>query len=194
MAKITFIGAHPDDIELSCGGTISKMIRLGHQVDCIVLSASQHLKENKQIKEELKKSMLFLEANIKLGNFETRYFCDNIPAIRDFLFKIDADIIYTHSPDSNHTDHRILFECVKSIFTDKTIFCFEDITSQINVNYWELLFPIDIKNKIKVLNFYKSQKDRPYFNNDRILNLAVMRGQQMNRELAEAFQIFRMVK
>ena len=38
--KILAIGAHLDDIELACGGTIAKAIKAGNQVKVIVMSKS----------------------------------------------------------------------------------------------------------------------------------------------------------
>ena len=38
--KIIAIGAHLDDIELACGGTIAKAVKKGHEVKMIVLSQS----------------------------------------------------------------------------------------------------------------------------------------------------------
>ena len=36
--KILFIGAHPDDIELGCGGTLTKYLEEGHEIEMIVFS------------------------------------------------------------------------------------------------------------------------------------------------------------
>jgi len=40
--KIVAIGAHRDNIELACGGTLARAIRKGHQVKCIVMSQSAY--------------------------------------------------------------------------------------------------------------------------------------------------------
>ena len=38
--KVLAVGAHLDDIELACGGTLAKAIDKGHQVKMIVMSES----------------------------------------------------------------------------------------------------------------------------------------------------------
>ena len=59
MYDVIFIGAHPDDVILACGGTVSKLSSLGYK--CIILSLSAG--ENGRIelasirKRELQKSI-----------------------------------------------------------------------------------------------------------------------------------------
>lgn len=36
--RILAIGAHPDDLELACGGTLTKAVRAGHQVLAVIMS------------------------------------------------------------------------------------------------------------------------------------------------------------
>ena len=38
--KILAVGAHLDDIELACGGTLAKAMRAGHEVKVIIMSKS----------------------------------------------------------------------------------------------------------------------------------------------------------
>ena len=50
--KILAIGAHLDDIELACGGTIAKAIKAGNQVKVIVMSKSGYTNfDGKQMRE-----------------------------------------------------------------------------------------------------------------------------------------------
>ena len=147
------------------------------------------------IQKELLESAEILKTNILLGNFNTRYFYEDIADIKDFLWNNkNADVVFTHSPNSSHTDHTVLFDCVKSIFQEQTILCFEDLKggSCFNPTCWEILNPSDIDKKIKALECYNTQRKRAYFKNVR--NLAIMRGSQINEEFAEAFEVIRIVK
>ena len=38
--KILAVGAHLDDIEIACGGTLAKAIAAGHQVKTLIMSKS----------------------------------------------------------------------------------------------------------------------------------------------------------
>ena len=49
MRRILAIGAHLDDIELACGGTLAKAIKDGHAVKMVVLSRSGYTNYNGQV-------------------------------------------------------------------------------------------------------------------------------------------------
>ena len=52
--KILFIGAHFDDVELGCGGTIKKFNKLGYKTKIFVISHSEirEIKNNKILRDK----------------------------------------------------------------------------------------------------------------------------------------------
>ncbi len=61
--NILAIGAHPDDIELGCGGTLLKAVREGHNVFMYTLTRGGASGNPAQRTEELKRSAKFIGAN-----------------------------------------------------------------------------------------------------------------------------------
>jgi bacillithiol biosynthesis deacetylase BshB1 len=53
QADVLVIGAHPDDIELACGGTVAKLIQQGHKVAlCDLTQGELGTRGNKEIRNE----------------------------------------------------------------------------------------------------------------------------------------------
>jgi len=114
--KIVAIGAHHDDIEISCGGTIAKAVRNGHEVLMVVLSTSEYtnyrgevLRTPEEAEREGKKAAEILGAKIKTLNFLTKdipYNSKSVEAINEILDEFKPDVILTHWPHDTHQAHR----------------------------------------------------------------------------------------
>lgn len=120
--RILAVGAHPDDIEISCAGTLAKYSKQGHVVGMAVMTDGSNghttIEPKKLVelrKEEAEKSASMIGAKLfwiglpdgKLdNNVETRI--KVIKVIRVF----DPDIIITHSTNDYLSDHRITGQLV----------------------------------------------------------------------------------
>ncbi|MBU3089818.1 PIG-L family deacetylase [Clostridium gasigenes] len=116
-----FIGAHPDDIECQCGGTIAKLIELGKKVSFIIVTDGRYGSQNINITQEelviIRKNESYKAAeklgvtNIKFLNFYDggRYDIENVAdKIAIELVCIKPDIIFTidnHVKSEIHPDH-----------------------------------------------------------------------------------------
>src|SRR5919198_5558598 len=99
--KILAIGAHPDDIELGCGGLLIKSARQGHDVNMYTLTRGEASGDPEQRISELKHSASIIGAkSLWIDNFEdTRLsICSElINHIEHFVKRSEADIVITHS-------------------------------------------------------------------------------------------------
>ena len=108
---ILVFGAHPDDIELSCGGTIIKHINNGFKVGIVDLTKGElgtrgDAKTRLEEASEASKIMgVHLRENL---NFADGFFANNknhqisiIKKIREY----QPDIIITNAPSDRHPDH-----------------------------------------------------------------------------------------
>lgn len=115
MARVLAIGAHFDDVELGCGGTLLEHNRAGDEVSIFVVtdsayehwsgtmerSASVALTEGQAAAE-------VLGARLISGGLETkelRYDRHLIELIEQVIVDCDADIVYTHWDSDVHQDH-----------------------------------------------------------------------------------------
>ncbi len=112
--KVLAIGAHFDDIELGCGGTLLKHRQRGDEI-CLLTITKSGYKEisgrkrcSIDAKREAKKNSDILAADLITLNFETltlRNDSDLVFAIQKIVENIKPDCIYTHFPFDQHTDH-----------------------------------------------------------------------------------------
>ena len=114
--KILVVGAHLDDVELACGGTIAKAIKNGHDVKVLVMSKSGYTnKEGKVQRSDEVAVKEGIEALETLGvtdhvilDFPTKdipFQSDVINAIDLVMSEYNPDIIFTHHPFDTHQAH-----------------------------------------------------------------------------------------
>lgn len=115
--NILAIGAHPDDVEINCGGTLAKYAALGHKVFTAtatngnVGSATLPMEEIAAIrKEEAKKAASLIGAEYICLDYDDEMFFDTKEARLKFIDLIrycQADVILTHSPRDYNPDHEL---------------------------------------------------------------------------------------
>jgi LmbE family N-acetylglucosaminyl deacetylase len=114
--KIIAIGAHRDDIELACGGTLAKAIRKGHQVKCIIMSQSAYknydgtvLRTEEEANTEGDNALRLLGINdfvvLDFSNKNIPYNGSTVEAIDKILVEYKPDLILTHWTFDTHQDH-----------------------------------------------------------------------------------------
>lgn len=203
--KVLLIGPHPDDVEFSSGGTVSKMLDFGIEVHYAVFSmCEKSVPEGLPkdvIKNELIKSAEFLgiqKENLYLYNYEVRCLPEKRQSILEDLVKlnklIEPEIIFVPSSRDIHQDHKTIYEEGLRAFKYSNVIGYEMPWNNFSSNY-NLYVTLDEKNiqkKIESLKFYKSQDFRSYNSEDFILSLAKVRGMQIKEKYAEAFEVIRM--
>jgi len=116
--KVLVAGAHPDDPELSAGGTIVRYTDLGHEVVCLYLTRGEMgvLKEKKTPQEtaalrsaEAEKACALLKARPLFAgqrDADTEVSPGRYDAFRTLLDAEKPDVVFTHWPIDPHRDHR----------------------------------------------------------------------------------------
>lgn len=137
--KVLAIGAHPDDIEILCAGTMVKFAKLGHEVFiCHVCDGSKgsnmYTSEELAIirrKEAIESANIIgatsLTANIPDG--ELIVDLESRVKIIDVLRQTDPDLVITHSPDDYMSDH---------VNVSKLVF---EVIYLANLGLWKTSFP-----------------------------------------------------
>jgi LmbE family N-acetylglucosaminyl deacetylase len=192
--RVCIIGAHPDDLELGMAGTLNQIKEL--DIRLLIMSPSTNIAGNSGITQNLLSSMesFGLHDSYHLYQFTTRHFHEERSKIKDVLYEYkDYDFFFTHSPRSLHSDHRVIAESLQEVTKNKFILCFENINDNVNmkVNWWNEISSEDLMAKYHALDFYTTQKKRPYFNDDCVSTLAKMRGNQIGKIYAEGFEFVR---
>lgn len=201
--NILAIGAHPDDIELGCAGTMLRYARAGHQVFYLIMSdggkggdISMRRQEQESAAQKVGVKKLFW------GNAsDTRFSVDSemISFIESVCAEVRPDEVYVNYGDDSHQDHRALAKCVMAAtrYVGRVLF-YEDYTS---INFQPEIF-IDISSviddKIAVVGCHRSQLDRQHPNRldmiESVKAVAHFRGFQGKVTYAEGFKPLRYLK
>lgn len=165
LRNILAVGAHPDDIELGCGGTLMKKIKEGYNTYAIVLTKGEkglHCPASLECKKSA--SMLGIKGLHILDFKDTHVPNDGrvVSVIESYVKKYNPEIIYGHTPNDRHQDHRnaslatqsagrgvpklLLFECPSS-------------TVDFVPHYFEIINE-SIDDKIRALKNYRTQLER----------------------------------
>ncbi|MFQ6111855.1 MAG: PIG-L deacetylase family protein, partial [Nitrospinota bacterium] len=116
--NVLAIGAHPDDIEFGCGGTLLKFAQEGHSVHLLVLTrGEQGGNGDVRVQEQKKSAEILRVQELVIGTYpDTRLPLDKevISYIEDVMRRVEPDFILTHHPEDSHQDHRTLSQITLS--------------------------------------------------------------------------------
>ncbi|MFQ6051170.1 MAG: PIG-L deacetylase family protein [Candidatus Hydrothermarchaeota archaeon] len=198
--EILAIGAHPDDVELGCGGTLARHVKEGDRVRVVFLTKGEvggdpsiRIKESKEAIR-----VLGVESPI-FGNLSDTFIHDSIKQTIDlieyYVDKFSPDRVYTHSTKDRHQDHvgasiatQAACRNVSEILMYETPATFAEFSPQVYINIEGTL---DLK--VKALRSHSTQKNKYYMRAKAIKGLAEFRGFQANLKAAEAFEVARVI-
>lgn len=200
--KILAIGAHPDDIEVGCSGTLAKYARNGHDIYLLVMTEGHMGGEGTTRKKEQSKSAKILKSRELIwGGYKdtllTPHMNQMVHDIEAVIKKIAPDFIFVHHQDDTHQDHRALAKAtVSATRYIRNVLFFEGPTTQ---NFSPTIF-VDIREtletKIAMLLAHRSQVQKTNIEGltitDVVRSTAVFRGIQGRVRFAEAFSPLRL--
>lgn len=127
--NILAVGAHPDDIEAYCAGTLIKYARQGHKIFHAVFTSGNmgdlHAAPDKLAatrKAEAQAAADLIGAKLIWGGVDDECVFPNETQralMIDILREADPDIIITHGPDDYHPDHRFVGQLVFDSYHQK---------------------------------------------------------------------------
>jgi len=194
---ILAVGAHPDDIELGCGGTLCQANLDKAMVVAVFMTKGEQSGNAKvRVKESREALRVLGVKEVFFGEFRDAEIPNSHEAI-DFLeqFYLDRrpDIVLTHTVNDIHQDHRMVGWLSLSAFRNvPKILAYETprVTPAFSPNYF-----LDISNciedKWKALRCHLSQEKKRYLTYESMVNLASFRGSQVGVAAAEAFEVVR---
>ncbi len=111
-ARVLAVGAHPDDVELGCGGALLRHAASGDEITVLVMTdgARGRLAEMSR-SEEQQAGARRLGAELRWGGFADCHVPDGTDAIDVIDAAVrdtGADVLYTHASDDTHQDHRAI--------------------------------------------------------------------------------------
>ncbi len=198
------MGAHPDDVEIGCAGTILKRKTIDEAHYAVFTLCSQHSGLNftaDELKKELMKAtklMGFQKDRVHIWDFENTRLWKFAGEIREKLEELNERIqparVYVHTIKDSHQDHQTVAWAALRAFRLKEVRFYEITARAPNMLYnFKPNVYIDIsqqfKQKIQVLKCYKSQYSRPFFTHKAWMKTAKFRGLTCGVDVAEAFEL-----
>ncbi len=199
---ILAIGAHPDDIELGCGGMLAKYTKAGVEIFVLVLTKGELLSVKKgadRVEESTRALSILGVKNVSFCDFPDTRVYGKLPEailfIESFCKKHNPQRVYTMSQKDRHQDHWSTYLATMAACKNiPQLLCYE--TPSTLASFSPLLFE-DITSllelKIEALGNHGSQRDKSYMQKNAISTRAKFRGLQTNVGAAEAFEVCRLL-
>ncbi len=175
--NILAIGAHPDDIEIGCGGTLIKYADQGHLVFQLVMTGGgQGGDAQVRMKEQENASKIMGVKKVFWGGYnDTELQVDQklINQVEAVIKEVNPQFIFCHYPDDTHQDHRHLSQAIQSATRNlRNVLFYEGPTTwgfspQVFVDITDT-----IDRKIEALLAHRSQIDKTNIEDLSIVQIA----------------------
>jgi len=183
--KILCLGAHADDVEIGCGGTLLNMVAAHHdvRVDWVVFSGSEQ-----RANEARASAARFLDGaatqNVEMKSFRDGFFPYVGYEVKQFFEELkqrcSPDIIFTHFRDDRHQDHRLISDLTWNTFRDHLILEYEIPKYDGDLGHPNFFVHLDeptCQRKVRgIIEAFQTQRNRHWFTEDTFLSLLRLRG------------------
>ncbi len=195
---ILFLGAHSDDIEIGCGGTVQELLRRfpRAEVHWAVLSSENGRDREAHASARALLGRAWKRANMHVEDFRGSYFPAEFAAIKDWietLKPIRPDVVFTHFGGDLHQDHRLVSELTWNTFRNHLVLEYEIPKFDGGLGSPSVFVPLTsvmVKRKVAhLMKMFPSQRGRGWFTRDTFEGLMRLRGIECNAPngFAEAF-------
>ena len=197
QTTVLCLGAHSDDIEIGCGGTLlyMKSIFPKLKIHWVVFSATGQRASEAQESAELfasgcdKQIVLkdFRDGFLPYSGADVKFFFEQMKA------ELEPDLIFSHWGGDAHQDHRLISEMTWNTFRDHLILEYEIPKYDGDVGRPSVFVPLDSSTaeaKVEhLIQSFVSQRDKRWFDRKAFLALMRIRGMESNSPsgYAEAF-------
>jgi LmbE family N-acetylglucosaminyl deacetylase len=195
---VLFLGAHCDDIEIGCGGTILRLRESMpySEIHLVIFSSNEARR-----REALESATRFLGETgadrVRIETFRDGYLPYSGTEVKDVFEElkqqIHPDLIFTHYRKDLHQDHRLVCELTWNTWRNHTILEYEIPKYDGDMgqpNVFVSVSEANVERKLKtVLEVYASQAPKDWFDADTLKAIMRLRGVESNApdRYSEAF-------
>lgn len=195
------IGAHPDDIELGCGGSLAKLIKEGAQVKVVVMSKGRRgtLSDEDREAESIAAFAKLGIADVSIHDFPDTKLAG---AVNQMITLLDEHVgtfrphrVYTMFQYDRHQDHRAVYDasavscrCVPQLLGYETPSSYPNFAPTV----FETISD-ELESKVDAIKCHVSQGTRLYMQEDKIRSAASFRGAQVDQGACEGFMTYKLI-
>lgn len=183
--RILCLGAHCDDIDLGCGGTLLALLQRYRSVHVTWVTFSAQGEREREFKASARQFLRrAARTDIVSHAFRDGYFPHHFAQIKEAFEALkrlpDPDLVFTHHRIEHHQDHRIVAELTWNTFRNHMILEYEIpkyegglTTPTVYVG----LAPELVRRKVDILmKCYETQRAKRWFTPDTFRGLMRLRG------------------
>jgi LmbE family N-acetylglucosaminyl deacetylase len=185
VRRVLAIGAHADDLEIGCGGTVLALTRAnpGIAVHWVVVAA-RGAREDEARRSAAALLAGAAELTVELHSFQDGYLphtaADVKDAFEDLKARVDPQLVLTHTRDDLHQDHRLVCELTWNTFRDHLILEYEIPKWDGDLGRPNLYVPLDeqvVDEKVGLLmRHFPTQSDKHWYDAETFRGLMRLRG------------------
>jgi LmbE family N-acetylglucosaminyl deacetylase len=204
--KIVCVGAHPDDPETGCGGTLAKFAAKGHDVRIIYLTRGEAgIKEGERqttawirTGESLRACTILQGHAVFAGQIdgETGASPEQSRNFTELLAALQPDVVFTHWPIDTHHDHRTAAQLVYNAWqalSERFTLVYYEVMTGVQTHHFRPNCFINIGSTWdqKRLAIYAHESQNPNRFYPYHVEIEKQRGEEADLERAEAFVVVR---
>jgi LmbE family N-acetylglucosaminyl deacetylase len=183
VKRVLCIGAHSDDIEIGCGGTVLRLIESSKKIEFYWLV----LCSNPQRAKEAQRSANAFLKGARKKTVEVKSFRDGfLPYIGapvkecfEELKRFGPDVIFTHFRHDLHQDHRMVCELTWNTFRNHLMLEYEIPKYDADLSQPNFFVPLSDSISRKKVNwlmrFFGTQRNKQWFSEDLFYSLMRLR-------------------
>lgn len=198
MKPYLFVGAHPDDIEISAGGFLLNRLRRGHPCHMLVLGCDreERIEEQRKVFTQLKEE--FNDFDQTIFTYDLCNYSDGdldgmkleiIEVVEGLIERRGFKVVVTHFPEDTHRDHRAVSSAVTDAARKISLLYFES-PNVFNFipNFFISLSEEELDEKVQLMSYHITQnRYNKNFYLDKIRATGIFRGQAVYSDAAEGF-------
>lgn len=198
LKTVLCVGAHCDDIEIGCGGTLLTLLsrHKGVSVHWLVLTSTPERRDeaaagaDRFLADAASREVEILDHRDGYLPYSGR---DVKDTFEDLKKRVAPDIVFTHYRHDLHQDHRLACELTWNTYRDHLILEYEIPKWDGDLGNPNLFVPLEAETATKkasdVVSCFASQRQKHWFTEDTFLSVMRLRGIEGNAPsgYAEAF-------
>jgi len=183
--RILCLGAHPDDIEIGCGGTVLSLLDARPDAEVLWVVFGAH---GARADEARASAAAFLEgaarAEVDVFEFRDGFFPARVGAIKErfeeLKGRIEPDLVLTHRDADRHQDHRMVSELTWNTFRHHLVLEYEIPKYDGDLGRPNLFVPVTREVRARkvelLLEHFATQRSRTWFTAETFEGLMRIRG------------------